>query len=80
MRSSPVVYFSAGTMSSIYWQQFPLQGLEFGGTWSWPEMRKEYAKYLLSTSQQERDVSLGHVLRGLGQMGHLVQDATSPPC
>jgi hypothetical protein len=69
---------SAGlVMSSIYWQQFPLQG--FGGNWSWPGARKMYVKYLFASSQGDRDEALAAILRGLGQMAHLIQDATSPP-
>jgi len=66
-----------GSPSSIRWQQTTLgQGL--GGTWTWARARGDYATYLLSPSAEDRDRALANVLRGIGQLGHLVQDATSP--
>ena len=67
-------------VSSIYWQQAnhrqPLFG---GGDWSWPTLRAKYRTYLLSTNANERNNALADLMRGIGQLSHLVQDATSPP-
>ena len=63
--------------SSVYWQQDPTQG--DGGVWSWPFARRRFHDFLTGTDQQERDAALADVGRALGQMAHLIQDATSPP-
>lgn len=59
-------------LSSVLWQQFPHQD------WSWPVARQHFADSLLAPSQAGRDEALASVLRSLGQMAHLIQDATSP--
>jgi hypothetical protein len=64
-------------MSSVYWQQDPNQG--DGGVWSWPFARRRFHDFLVGTDQQERDAALADVGRALGEMAHLIQDATSPP-
>ena len=63
--------------SSIYWQQNGNQSP--GGTWSWPFARGRFYDFLTGTSQSARDAALADVGRSLGQMAHLIQDATSPP-
>lgn len=63
--------------ASVYWQQDPTQGN--GGVWSWPFARRRFFDFLTSADQQERDAALADVGRALGQMAHLIQDATSPP-
>lgn len=63
--------------SSVYWQQNGNQSP--GGTWSWPFARGRFYDFLTGTSQTARDAALADVGRSLGQMAHLIQDATSPP-
>jgi hypothetical protein len=63
--------------SSVYWQQSATQGA--GGVWSWPFARGRFHDFLTGASQADRDAALADVGRALGQMAHLVQDATSPP-
>jgi hypothetical protein len=63
--------------SSIYWQQNAAQGA--GGTWSWPLARQRFHDFLTGLGQADRDAALADVARALGQMSHLIQDATSPP-
>jgi hypothetical protein len=63
--------------SSIHWQQNPSQGA--GGTWTWPIARARFHDFLTGAGQAQRDAALADVARALGNMAHLIQDATSPP-
>jgi len=63
--------------SSIYWQQNPSQGL--GGTWSWPLARRRFFESLTLPSKGDRGTALADTAQALGQVMHLIQDATSPP-
>ncbi len=63
--------------SSIYWQQNPSQGP--GGTWSWAVARRRFFEFLTLSGKGEREAALSDTARALGQVMHMVQDATSPP-
>ena len=69
--------------SSVVWQQHPAQdtapGINNGpGTWSWPSARQRYFEALTSAAKSERDEAFARLFRSLGQMMHLVQDASVP--
>ena len=65
--------------SSIYWQQNPNQGASGGGgTWSWPLARQRFRAALTASTPEERDAALADTARALGQIVHLIQDATVP--
>ena len=67
--------------SSIVWMQDPFFQLIFPGNtgaYSWQDIRDFYYQFLISTNDQDRDRNLAEMFRGLGQIMHLVQDASSP--
>jgi hypothetical protein len=66
---------------SILWQQSVRQDGGWGGisgTWSWPVARQSYFDALPLRSPLERSAAFGRLFRSLGQMMHLVQDASLP--
>jgi hypothetical protein len=67
--------------SSVVWQQNPRQEPGWGGssgTWSWPRARKLYFDALTSRDELERNNAFVGLFRSLGQVMHLVQDASVP--
>ncbi|MGE5218856.1 MAG: hypothetical protein ACM3SP_17815 [Chloroflexota bacterium] len=62
--------------SSILWGQNPNQ--DPGDKWSWLDARKKYLQALTAPSKLTRDESFAGLFRSLGQVAHLVQDATVP--
>ncbi len=64
------------TQSSVLWAQNPNQTL--GGTWSWIRARREFLDALTMGSVTEREVAFGNSFRALGQVLHLVADASVP--
>ncbi len=65
--------------SSVLWQQNPNQGSEsLGGTWSWPFARQRFRDFLTAPTQAARDTALAETARALGQLSHMIQDATVP--
>jgi hypothetical protein len=66
--------------SSVLWQQNPDQRdlFLFQDTWSWPLARTRFLDFLTKPTQAERDRALADTARALGQVMHLVQDATVP--
>jgi hypothetical protein len=68
--------------SSVLWQQNPDQrdvlGLFFEDTWSWPIARTRFLDFLTQPNPADRERALADTARALGQMMHLIQDATVP--
>lgn len=62
--------------SSVLWQQNPAQGP--GGRWSWQDARQRYLRALSASTEPERNRAFAELFRNLGQLTHLVQDATVP--
>lgn len=72
----------ADGLSSILWQQYLAQNIfphsEGGGNWSWQDARYWYRKALTSAISAEREQAFANTFRALGQLTHLVQDASVP--
>ncbi|MBP1715451.1 MAG: hypothetical protein H6Q42_3654, partial [Deltaproteobacteria bacterium] len=62
--------------SSAIWAQNSEQ--DVGGQWSWEDTRGFYYKALTAGSRQEREAAFADTFRGLGQICHLIQDASIP--
>lgn len=62
--------------SSVVWAQNPNQVP--GGRWSWHDARKYFYQALTATSKTERESQFANVFRALGQLSHLIQDASVP--
>jgi hypothetical protein len=62
--------------SSVLWMQNPNQS--FGGKWSWVDARRQFKDALTKASQSDRDQAFADLFRSIGQLTHLVQDATVP--
>lgn len=59
-------------LSSVRWQQFGVQD------WSWEDARQYYKEALTSAQPQQREAAFADTFRALGQLTHLIQDATVP--
>ena len=65
--------------SSIRWMQDPAQaGVLTGGGWSWPDARRLYYEALTEPDAGQRDVRWADLFRAIGQVMHLVADASVP--
>src|SRR4029079_4556739 len=70
--------------SSIVWGQSLTQGdlpsdiAMWDGTWSWPFARDSFFRALTELEPAAREESMAKTFRALGQLPHLVQDATVP--
>jgi len=62
--------------SSILWAQNPDQ--DPGGKWSWHDARKYFYKGLTSPDMPLRERYMANAFRALGQLMHLVHDASVP--
>jgi len=62
--------------SSVLWGQTANQ--DPGGKWSWGDARRRYVDALTAPSKSQREQSFADLFRSLGQLTHLVQDATVP--
>jgi hypothetical protein len=71
--------------SSVLWAQNQNQNV--GGIWSWHDMRqyfyialtgKDFSGNTVATNRTERDKYFADTFRGVGQLMHLVQDASVP--
>jgi hypothetical protein len=63
--------------SSAVWAQSPDQGM-FYGRYSWPAAREYFFKALTAGSESDRNKNYAECFRALGQVMHLVQDASVP--
>jgi len=65
--------------SSLIWAQDQgMIGSLFGGDWSWKKARSSLYKGLTSITRTEREKNLADTFRALGQIMHLIQDASVP--
>jgi len=70
--------------SSVLWGQSaeqdspPSDLTSGGGTWSWPFARQQYLQALTEKEPLTREEAFAKTFRALGQLTHLVQDATVP--
>ena len=63
--------------SSIDWALLPKE-TQYFGHYSWNDVRDYYHKALTSSDQNTSNTNFAETFRGLGQLMHLVQDASSP--
>jgi hypothetical protein len=74
--------FPPWATSAVLWQQHASQdtvlGLPGPGSWSWPNARDRYREALTLATKLGRDAALARALRALGQVLHLLQDASLP--
>ena len=65
--------------SSVRWMQDPNQGgISTGGRWSWHDARRLYYDALTEPDPVHREVLWADLFRALGQIMHLVADASVP--
>ena len=65
--------------SSVRWMQEPHQGdLDTGGFWSWRDARRIYHEALVEPNPTAREALWADLFRALGQIMHLVVDASVP--
>ncbi|MBI4685950.1 MAG: hypothetical protein HY755_12260 [Nitrospirae bacterium] len=71
--------FKGTFKSSVIWAQD--QGWissQFGGDWSWKKARESFYKGLTSAAKFDREINLAFTFQALGQIMHLVEDASVP--
>ncbi len=65
--------------SSVRWMQRADQGSQaVGGNWAWQDAREHYRKALTSSDPTTREQEGADTFRALGQLMHLVTDASVP--
>jgi len=64
--------------SSASWAQLPIGTQSPGGYFSWPDVRDYYYKALTSIDKTQQEKLYAQTFRGLGQLMHLVTDASVP--
>ncbi len=64
-------------ISSVVWSQMPIYG-QFDGYYSWHDVRYYFYKALTLPGKEGRDDKYADLFRGLGQLMHLVEDASVP--
>src|SRR3989338_4709022 len=62
--------------SSTQWALMSRNTQSPGGYYSWYDVRDYYYKALTSTTKTNRDTNFADTFRGLGQLMHLIQDAS----
>jgi hypothetical protein len=71
--------FKGTFKSSVVWAQDQgIFGSIFGGNWSWKKARDSFYKGLTISTKDDRDENLADTFRALGQVMHLVEDASVP--
>ncbi len=71
--------FKGTFKSSVIWAQDQgTFGSLFGGDWSWKKARESFYKGLTEVNRSDREKNLADTFRALGQVMHLVQDASVP--
>ena len=68
--------FPYAWQSSIVWTQNANQSP--GGQWSWHDARNYFYQGLTLTDKNQRESAMANCFRALGQLMHLVQDASVP--
>ncbi|RJP78482.1 MAG: hypothetical protein C4522_12900 [Desulfobacteraceae bacterium] len=66
-----------GIESSVIWSQLPVGGQYFGD-YSWHDVRSYFYFALTHPENKFREEYFAHMFRGLGQLMHLVEDASVP--
>ncbi|MFO7558395.1 MAG: hypothetical protein R6X10_06160, partial [Desulfobacterales bacterium] len=69
-------YLSAKA-SSVLWAQRPM-GEQYFGYYSWHDVRNDFYLALTSSENDDQEEYFAHMFRGLGQLMHLVEDASVP--
>ena len=66
--------------SQVLWAQNPDQDPDqnVGGQWSWQDARNYFYSALTATSESEREENFAKTFRAVGQLMHLVEDASVP--
>ncbi len=64
--------------SSVVWAQKPLGTQWPGGHYSWHDARDYFYKALTSSDNSTRNTNFAKTFRGIGQLMHLVHDASVP--
>ena len=65
--------------SSVRWmQQAEQRGLSAGGSWAWRDARRLYHQALTEADPEHREALWADLFRALGQIMHLVADASVP--
>lgn len=64
--------------SLVVWAQLPIGTQYTGGNYSWRDVRYYYFSALTSIDKTTQENLYGETFRGLGQLMHLVQDASVP--
>jgi hypothetical protein len=62
--------------SSVLWSQNPNQ--QIGGRWAWPNAREFFYTALTIENKSQRDENFARTFRAVGQLMHLVHDASVP--
>jgi hypothetical protein len=70
--------FKGFWFSSILWSQRPEAMQVIGGNYSWADTRYYFYKALISKNDTDRGNYFADTFRGLGQLMHLVEDASVP--
>ncbi len=72
-------FFTIQYESSVRWMQRPDQDTQaVGGNWAWQDAREHYRKALTSADPGTREQEFADTFRALGQLMHLVTDASVP--
>jgi hypothetical protein len=74
--SDTVLKINYTGQASILWSQNKNQ--DPGGRWSWYDARDYFYKGLTLTGKLERDSAMANTFRALGQLMHLIEDASVP--
>jgi len=64
--------------SSLLWAQEPAGTQQYYGNYSWHDAREYYYKALTSPDSTDRDQAFADSFRAVGQVMHLVEDASVP--
>jgi len=64
--------------SSVLWSQRPIGTQSPGGYYSWHDAREYFYRALTSGSQTDREKNFADTFRAVGQLMHLVEDASVP--
>ncbi|MFZ3090027.1 MAG: hypothetical protein WA240_05305 [Nitrospirota bacterium] len=67
-------------MSSVLWaqDQSDRSWIDFGGDWSWKKGREYFYQALTASDKTTREESFAKTFRAVGQIMHLVEDASVP--
>jgi hypothetical protein len=78
LKSWDAAGFKGVGASSIVWAQYPLQSQIINGNYSWFDARYYFYNALIAPSDDSRGIYYSLCFRGLGQLMHLMEDASVP--